>query len=267
MPDASPGNRKVTPSAAPSPARESEVFRLLPLNQTFAQLLWPFVLPYAGYVAVGSLPAPWFSPEIVGVLRFLLVAGLLIHFRKQYRFGLPLTARNALSGLAWGLVATALWIVAYRLALYLPVWRDRLSDPALLQAPSAWAWGLRALNSTLLVPFCEELFCRAFVGEFLEHLPNGSGGFIARLGRRWDQFPAALSAPALSRLSVIGCTLVFTLGHGAPSWIAAALYFLFTSWVYARTRSFRVCMLIHAVANLSIAILVKYVPDLRFLWS
>jgi hypothetical protein len=65
---------------------------------------------------------------------------------------------------------------------------------------------------------------------------------------------------------VIGSTALFTLGHNMSAWLPAVLWFGFTTWVYARTRSFRVCILMHALTNLAIAIAVVKYPGLRFLW-
>jgi membrane protease YdiL (CAAX protease family) len=63
-----------------------------------------------------------------------------------------------------------------------------------------------------------------------------------------------------------GCALIFTLGHGMTAWPAAFAYFTLTTVFYRRTRSFRACVMVHGLVNLGIAILVRTVPGMRFLW-
>jgi hypothetical protein len=240
--------------------------RLLPMDRTFGQILVPFALPYFAYVGLGALHTRFVPPEAVGILRFLLVAAILWLFRKQYRFGPALTPRLVLIALGAGLAATAVWVLALRFSLALPFWRSHLVEsPA--SGASQLTWLLRAASSTLLVPIFEELFCRAYLGEFFHQVPQGAGSFTSRLAQRWDHYPEPIPGPPLSVLSVAGCTLLFALGHDVSAWAAAILYFLFTTWVYARTKSFRVCVIIHAVANLAIALMVLRLPDMRFLWN
>lgn len=241
-------------------------YSLLPMDKTFGQLFLPFALPYFAYVALGSLPSRLLPAEAAGSLRLLLVAALLWTFRKQYRLGPPLTPRLVLVAAGAGIAATAIWILALRFSLALPFWRSHLGEtPA--SGSSLFLWGLRALSSGLLVPFFEELFCRAYLGEFFHQVPEGAGSLTSRLGQRWDHYPEPIPGPPLSAFSIAGSTVFFTLGHDLAAWAAAILYFLFTSWIYARTRSFRVCIIIHAIANASIALLVLLVPDMRFLWN
>jgi len=241
-------------------------YRLLPMDKTFGQLLVPFALPYFTYVALGALPPRFIPAEVAGSLRLVLVAALLWIFRRQYRLGPPLTPRLLFIAVGAGLAATAIWILALRFSLALPFWRDHL-DEAPASGSTRFPWSLRAAGSVLLVPLFEELFCRAYLGEYFHQVPEGAGSFTSRLAQRWDHYPEPPPTPPLSALSIFGCTAVFTLGHDLSSWVAASLYFLFTTWIYARTRSFGVCMIIHAIANLSIALLVLWAPDMRFLWN
>jgi membrane protease YdiL (CAAX protease family) len=242
---------------------------LLPMDRTFGRLFPVFALPYAAYVSLGALPASLIAPEAAGALRFLIVIALLWLFRKNFRFGPPLTPRLILIGFAAGLAATALWV----LARFSPAYSFSFSPSSPLSPdeapafPSLAAWALRAASSVLLVPIFEELFCRAYLGEFLYRVPEGAGSFMTRLTHRWDDYPEPLPGPPLSALSVMGCTVFFALGHDASAWAAAALYFGFTSWVYARTRSFGVCVMVHAMANFAIAALVLWKPAMGFLWK
>lgn len=238
---------------------------LLPRDRSFAQSLPAFLIPYVAYVGLPSVLGRLLPAETADALRFAMVAALLWWFRKSFRFGPALNARQAAVAASAAVAALALWVLCYRMALSLPWWRPQLASAAAAQPSDAyWVW--RALNSVLLVPLFEELFCRAWVGELLHGLPAGPGGFSARLGRRMDDHPVALGAPPVSRGAVIGCTLFFTAGHNLSAWPAAVAYFLFTTWIYRRTGSFRVCVLIHGLVNLGVAALVRLGPDLRFLW-
>jgi membrane protease YdiL (CAAX protease family) len=256
-------------------------YSLLPKDRSFSRSLPAFLLPYAAYVGLGSLSPGPLSPETAGLLRLLIVPALIGFFRGSYRFGPSLTRRQLLIGFAASVAATLLWVLSYRFSLSMPWWRPH---PAAAEAfrPSTTYWILRTVNSVLWVPIFEELLCRGYLCELLYGNapaapasgasrsgapPSGaSAGSGPDLGRRLDERPSALTAPPLSAFSIIGSTALFTLGHGMSAWLPAALWFGFTTWVYARTRSFRVCILMHALTNLAIALAVARYPGLRFLW-
>lgn len=260
---AGPGERPA--NALRATAVPATDYSLLPGNETFSGLLLPFLLPYAAYVGLGALPGGIFSPEVVGLARFLIVSALLWHFRKRFRFGPRLTPRLVAFSAAASVAALALWVVSYRLSLALPWWRDHLAS-AEAARPSMAYWAARTVNSALLVPLFEELFCRAYLTELLFGVSKGPGGFASRLGRRIDEHPSPLPAPPLSLFSVAAVAALFALGHDVSAWIPAVIYFAFTSWIYARTRSFLVCVVIHGLVNLAIAVLVLFNPGMRFLW-
>jgi membrane protease YdiL (CAAX protease family) len=159
----------------------------------------------------------------------------------------------------------AAWILLYRLGLALPPFRAQMDAASAADPGRAYAM-MRTLNSVLLVPLFEELFCRAYVGELLGGMSAGPGGFSARLGLRMDEHPVALAEPPLNRRAVLGSTLIFVLGHPVAAWPAAVAYFALTTFVYRKTRSFRACVLVHALVNLGIAVLALAVPGMRFLW-
>lgn len=271
------------PSGAADPAKGKAGYgpdySLLPRDAGFAQSLPAFLFPYAAYVGLGSVPSAWLGAGILAALRFAVVAGLLWYFRKRYRFGPPLTFRLILIAFGGAMAALALWILAYRFSLALPWWRAHLASAAATGLTKEY-WVGRAVNSALLVPIFEELLCRAYVPEFLQGLPGVSPAdshrtgavpslasrLASRLGDRLDERPEALSAPPLSRFAILGATAIFTMGHDLSAWPAAVLYYLFTTWLYARTRSFRVCMVVHGLVNLAIAGLVPASPAMRFLW-
>ena len=238
---------------------------LLPRDRSFAQSLPAFLFPYVAYVGLASLPQRFLPAEAAYGLRFAAVAALLWCFRRKYRFGPALGPGQIAIACAAAPVVLALWILCYRLSLALPWWQPQLASAGAAR-PSDLYIVLRTLNSALLVPVFEELFCRAWLAELLFGLPSAPGGFSARLGRRMDDHPVALAAPPLSRLSAWGCALLFTIGHNASAWLPALVYFGVTNWIYRRTRSFRVCVLIHGLVNLGIAGLVRAFPDLAFLW-
>ncbi len=242
-----------------------EGYPLLPMDRTLGQLFFPFALPYLAYVGLGALSPGLFSVQITGMLRLLIVTALLWRFRKHYHFGPPLTLRQTTIAFGACLAATGIWIVALRFSLAMPFWSSQLLESHAAVGLSL-PWMLRAVGSTLLVPIFEELFCRAYLGEFFHFTRTGAEGFSSRLAQRWDDSAQPSYGPSLSRLSIIGSTLLFALGHDMSAWPAAVLYFLFTTWVYAKTRSFRVCILIHAIANLIIAGLVLARPEMGFLW-
>ncbi len=242
-------------------------FSLLPKDRAFRDLLPAFLLPYLAYVAIPGLLGGLLGPDLAQAARLVVVGGLLLRFRKSYAFGPRLALPQALAGLAVAALANVLWVVYLRGLLAQPAFAGRLSaaegqDFSLLYA------ALRAANSVLLVPLFEELFCRVWVQE-LAHPGPGRPGAPApqdREPRPLDRRPRPLPAPPLSARAVAAATAVFALGHDAPSILPAILYFLLTTAVYARTRSFRACVLVHALTNLAIAMAVMLRPDLRFLW-
>ncbi len=49
-------------------------------------------------------------------------------------------------------------------------------------------------------------------------------------------------------------------------YLSAVLYFLFTTWIFKKTGSLWVCILIHGLTNLGIAFLVRY-GGMEWLWG
>ena len=241
-------------------------FGLSPRDRSFAESLPAFLLPYLAYVALASLPHR-FLPAAAEALRFAVVGSLMLGYRRSYRLGPQLTVRTALAALGLALCALALWVLVYRLtlALPLPLFRSQM-DSAAATDPGPLYAAFRALNSGLLVPFFEELFCRVFLGEVLAGMPSRPGGFMARLALRMDEHPGPLSRPPARGRAAWGCALVFTLGHGLAAWPAAFAYFVLTTAFYRKTGSFRACVAIHGLVNLGIAVLVLVGPGMRFLW-
>jgi hypothetical protein len=240
-------------------------YGLVPRDRAFLRSFPAFALPYAAYAALASLPHRFLAPAAAEALRFAVVGLLLLAFRRAYRLGPRLGWRQAAAAVPVALAALALWVLLYRLGLALPPFRAQMDAASAADPGAAYAF-LRALNSVLLVPVFEELFCRGYVGELLYGMPAGPGGFSARLGIRMDDHPAPLAEPPLNRLAAYGSALIFVLGHPLAAWPAALAYFALTTVFYRKTRSFRACVLIHGLVNLGIAALVLASPDLRFLW-
>lgn len=240
---------------------------LVPKDRTFGASLPAFLLPYLAYVALASLPHRFLPAAAAEALRFSVVGLLMLAFRRAYRLGPPLTARQAAAVLPAALAALGLWVFLYRmvLALPLPPFRDALGLAAASDPGPAYAV-FRALNSVLLVPFFEELFCRAYVGELLAGMPAGKGGFSSRLGLRMDDHPVPLAGPPARGRAARGAGLIFMLGHGVAAWPAALAYFALTNVLYRKTGSFRACVAVHGLVNLGIAGLVRLGPEMRFLW-
>lgn len=252
-------------------ASEGRDYSLLPRDRTFAQSLPAFLFPYIAYVGLGSLPSGPAGPEAAGLLRFIVVAGLLWFFRRSYRFGPPLRLRSIPIAAVAVAAAGLLWIAAYRLSLALPWWRAHLAPAESFPMAQSY-WVFRTLGSVLLVPLFEELLCRGYLMELLAEAGRAGYGRIGkgpegrRIGGRMEEYPAPLDAPPLSPWAVVGSTLLFTLGHDPSAWLPAAAYFGFTTWIYAKTRSFRICVLVHAFTNLAIAAAVWRFQAMRFLW-
>lgn len=248
---------------------EAQDYSLLPADRSFRDLLRAFVLPYLAYVALGGLLPGLLGPDLTQAVRFLVVGALLVYCRRNYAFGPRLAPAHYLMALVGAAAATALWIAILRFDLSLPFWHERLEQGNATEF-SLLYWILRTLNSVLLVPIFEELFCRAFIQELAHSSASESSGKAAASGKDQpgllDRHPHPLAQPPLSTRAIAAATLVFTIGHDTASWAPAILYFLLTTALYAYTRSFKLCILIHAFTNLAIAALVWLRPDMRFLW-
>ena len=241
-------------------------YGLLPKDRTFGRSLPAFIFPYLAYAALAS-PHRLLSPIAAEALRLGVVGILMLCFRRAYRLGPPLTARQAAAAVPMALLALGVWIFLYRatLALPLPWFRTQLDLAAVSDPGPAYAV-LRALNSTLLVPLFEELYCRAYVGGLLAGMPASPGSFTARLASRMDAYPDPLAEPPTRGIAARGGALLFMAGHGVAAWPAALAYFGLITPFYRKTGSFRACVLVHGLVNFGISILAQTGPGMRFLW-
>lgn len=229
---------------------------LLPPERPFRRLFLPFALPYFAYVALGLIP----DVIVRSLARLLVVGSLLVFFRKEYRFGPPLKPIDCAWMLAGAAAAVALWIASLRLCYALPWWRPAFEAARSAEYSPLYVL-LRGFNSALLVPVFEELLCRAFIPEIF------LAGQAARWDRTWlDRRPAPLDRPPVWGLPLAAAAAFFALGHDNVAMAPALLYFLFTGWIYARTRSFRVVVGIHGLTNLALTVLAASNPDFHYLW-
>ncbi len=197
------------------------------------------------------------------------MAFLLWTFRKNYRFGPALIPKQISICLIGSILAIILWI--YLLGIFTPdshkirSLEDLSSNFQFSQnifASINSAWILRAINSTFLVPIFEELFCRIFLLEFFQ----GLSWPFKSVSHRIDQKPQFLSRPPLSWISVIATSTFFMVGHSLSAWPAAFIYFVLTCMIYKLTLSLRGCILVHAIANVAIAVFVIFFPSMGYLW-
>lgn len=245
-----------------APAVES--CNLLRADRTFAQQALPFLAPYALYVGLPALlPEQFLGPVWPQAVRLAAIALALAFFGRAYSFGLFKPAHLAVA-LAAAPVALAVWvgpILALR-AFGIGVARDATTAIGLTAYVT-----LRLVNSVVLVALFEELLLRVFLMKWAFQADASRQGrnLPDALLETWDARPQPSGTLPLSLTSVVLTTAFFTLGHAPVEYVSAVLYFLFTTWLYARTKSLWVCILVHALTNLLIAGLVN-LGGLTFLW-
>lgn len=238
--------------------------QMLSRDRSFYGLLWPYFAPYLIFVAISSLPDTMVPAEMPHAIKLMATGGALFYFRKTYRFG-PLSPMHGLIALLALPVALAAWIGPFYGLKMLGI-TDVITA---VDRPSITLLGfwLRVINSAVLVAVFEELFMRVYVMRwFYQAGPQRPAkGLIGSIADTLDQHPAPLACLPLSTFSVIGATIVFTAGHRTHEYLSAVLYFLFTTWLYKKSGSLWVCILIHGLTNLAIALLAKY-GGMAWLW-
>lgn len=234
----------------------------LPQDRTFGQLALPFLAPYLVYTGISSLLPAALAPALAQGLKCAAVVAVLAVCWRQYRLG-PCHHRHVWLALAATPVALALWLGP------LCAWRSLHGAPlatAGIDTPASFAW--HVVNAVLLVSVFEELLMRAYLMEWAFQAGTSRQGraWLDALTETLGEKPKALAAPPLILSSMVLTTLCFTLGHAPVEYVSAMLYFAFTNWLYRRTGSLWLCILIHAWTNLLIALLVRF-AGLRFLWG
>ncbi len=199
-------------------------------------------------------------------MKFVTVAGALVYYRANYTFG-RFQTQDVLIAILCTPFLLAVWV--YPLYFFLSNGIGAIPSAGLaeLNKPIIY-FGLRLVNSVILVAVFEELLCRVYFLQYLFDAGNCRDtdiSFSDRLFSPADKKPEPLQQLPLSYFSVIGVTLFFTFGHDLPSYLSAILYFSVTNFIYWKTRSLWICILIHSFTNLGVALLVRY-RDMQWLW-
>jgi membrane protease YdiL (CAAX protease family) len=238
--------------------------QLLPKDRSFNDLLLPYIAPYLIYIVFSSIPESMMPNDWAQGIKFLATGAALFVFREAYRFGSLKPMHGLIALLALPLTLLC-WIGPFYLLNALGI-GDVISAGDGHTA-STLSFYLRLVNSVFLVAIFEELFMRVYIlGWFYQagHQRQAKG-LIGSIVDTLDQRPTSLAILPLSRFSVVGTTIVFTAGHRVHEYLSAILYFLFTTWLYKKSGSLWVCIVIHGLTNLAIALLVKY-GGMAWLW-
>jgi membrane protease YdiL (CAAX protease family) len=209
-------------------------------------LLLPYAVPYAVYVLLGSAPLP---PEQTYVARVVLTGAALAWAWSRYasfRGPRPVSGSVTLGILA-GVLGTALWV-----GLVLPF----APEPA--PAPPGAAIALRIGAATLLVPIFEELLLRGYVLRLVVQWDHArTAGAADPLGDALDRSSVNEVAPGAWTFAAVAIsTALFALGHRPFEWVAAVAYGLGMALLWVRRGDLLVCVVAHAVTNLTLGLYV-----------
>jgi membrane protease YdiL (CAAX protease family) len=242
----------------------ADPIRLLPDNKSFQSLLWLYFSPYLVYVALSYVPETFLSMDVVQILKLLATSAVLFWLRKHYRFG-PMKAVHAIIALMALPVALLSWVGP--LYLLAAAGMTDVMAAADKGTFSAFYFYLKLVNSVILVAIFEELLIRVYVMGWLHQagLQRPEKGLLASIADTLDQHPAALATLPLSTFAVVGTAIVFAAGHQTYEYLSAILYFLFTTWLYKKSGSLWVCIFVHGLTNLAIALMVRY-AGMAWLW-
>lgn len=231
-------------------------------DRTFAQQALPFLAPYVLYVVLPDLLPAMLGQVWPQAIKLVAVAVTLIMFGRTYRFG-ALRPMHLLAALLATPVALALWVG--------PVYALRAAgiggSLAVVSVESPLYFILRLINSVALVAVFEELLLRVYLTEltYQASLRQSGRNLLNALLTTVDTHPTSTPGLPLNLTSVLLTTVLFSIGHAPVEYLSAALYFLFTTWLYAQTGSLWACIIIHALTNLMLAGLVRF-AGLTFLW-
>jgi membrane protease YdiL (CAAX protease family) len=212
-------------------------------------LLIPFVLPYAIYTGIASLPPGWLSPEASYLAR-LVGSGLALVWAWHHYPPLvgPRGANGSiLLGVLIGIVGTIVWVLL--VAPFAPDGASALSTRAVL---------LRLAATTTLVPLFEELLMRGYLLRIVVQWERARAvGATDPFGVAFDRSSIHDVEPgAWTPAAVAVSTLLFTLGHGIVEWPAAIVYGLGMAALWIWRRDLLSCVIAHAVTNLSLGLYV-----------
>jgi CAAX prenyl protease-like protein len=210
---------------------------------------FPFVAPFALFMGLLYLRQNFRQQGwwLYGVCS-LLVLGLLLWLRPRYR-GQDSAPPRILQSALLGLGAIVLWIA---LDPWMPrtAARDNTFPFAtafeLGFAPGILSIAFRIFGAVLVVPIVEELFWRGFLMRTI-------------IKPEFEEVPLGTFQP----LSFYITTVAFALVH--VEFGSATLFALIAGWWFCRTKSIRAVIILHAAANLGLAVYVLLTRN-WFLW-
>ncbi|MFI5314400.1 MAG: type II CAAX prenyl endopeptidase Rce1 family protein [Myxococcota bacterium] len=213
-----------------------------------------YLAPYVAYVALGALADPRAHAELIYAARMLAVGGALAFFWRDY---VPLRGpRSPWGSLAYGALAglsgSALWIALRRpfAAANAPAWSES-------------AWLARAVGSTLLPPFAEELLFRGWVLRSVLLFERArAAGRAAPLAEALDRASLADVSPGqASALAVLVSSALFAAGHLPAEWPAAFAYAALMCALWIWRGDLVSCVSAHAATNLALALFARAQGD------
>ena len=210
---------------------------------------FPFVAPFALFMGLLYLRQnfPQHSWWLYGVCS-LLVLGLLLWLRPRYRGQDPAPPR-ARDSVLLGLGAIVLWIA---LDPWMPRTAARDNTFPFATAfeigfvPGILSIAFRIFGAVLVVPIVEELFWRGFLMRTI-------------IKPEFEEVPLGTFQP----LSFYITTVAFALVH--VEFGSATLFALIAGWWFCKTKSLRAVIILHAAANLGLALYVLLTKN-WFLW-
>lgn len=199
----------------------------------------------AGKTSVWNHRQLWLYP-----LQTVVCLVLIFFYRRSY----PWRPISGLSiGIVAGIVGIALWILPgflfQQFQITFPfsdtlgfVTRSDGFDPvdALADQPAAacWFWMTRLLRLIVVVPIMEEVFWRSFLMRFLAD--SQKEFYSAKFGQH-------------SMMALFVTTGLFVAVHQPVDYIGAICFGLLAYWVTVRTKSLTAVIMMHAVANATLA--------------
>jgi len=210
---------------------------------------FPFVAPFALFMGLLYLRQnfPQHTWWLYGVCS-LLVLGLLLWLRPRYRGQDPAPPR-ARDSVLLGLGAIVLWIA---LDPWMPRTAARDNTFPFATAfeigfvPGILSIAFRIFGAVLVVPIVEELFWRGFLMRTI-------------IKPEFEEVPLGTFQP----LSFYITTVAFAMVH--VEFGSATLFALIAGWWFCKTKSLRAVIILHAAANLGLALYVLLTKN-WFLW-
>lgn len=222
-----------------------------PLNY---DLLFPYALPYFGYVlALVFLREP-LGPTIAYVIAWILAAGGLAwawRWLLPLRGGAPGTRPYLLASVGIGILAggfgTLLWVL--------------VKGPFVDAGGEAWApsaFAMRLLVSASVVPIFEELLFRGLLFRGMtQWLDARRAGDPDPLATALHRSRVGELAPGhWSGLAWILSSVVFAAGHAPAEWLAATLYGLLMGGLVIWRHDLLTPIVAHGVTNATLALYV-----------